>query len=258
MPTLDASSICIALQSSPGEICIQFPGGGRLCASVGVDIGDATEIFRNILAQANAAMMPLQPFFIIFDVLQKVYQCMTAVKKAIGPPPNPGKLVQCLVDLQKAIDELLKLHPALSIPIMIRDLLTAIITGLSGLKNDLQAMIQANARLLAAELRGAELGNLELQAAVDCGKAQLSIEFVNFNEGVKPLSRLIGLVNALLELAEIPGVRCIKIPLDPFTDLSNATTAPIDLAIQALTFVRDLISVPQLPMPPIPKSTDPC
>lgn len=255
IPVPEAASICIELEVGPGEICIELPGGARLCASVGVELGDPAAIFRGLLGDLNAALTPLTPFFNVLDAIKKVFDCIQAVKDAIGPPPDPTPIIQCIPALAAAIDKLLKLLPQYSVPTMIRSILDAIILGLRGLKREIQALIFSAARVLQAELRGAELGNADLVLVADCAAAEFDIEFQNFNAAIAPLSRLIGLLNVFMELAGLP---CIKIPLDPAAEISDAFLDVIDAAIAALEAIRDAIPASPLVLLPIPSSEDPC
>ena len=250
----EASSICIELKVGPGEICIELPGGVTLCASADVEYGDPAAIFRGLLGELNAAMTPLTPFFNILDVVKKIFECIEAIKDAITQL-NPEPIISCLPNLAAAVDKLLKLLPIYSVPSMIRSILTAIILGLEGLKDEISALILSAARVLAAELRGAELGNAELIFIADCAQTEFDIEFQNFNESIKPLSRLIGLMNTFLELAGLP---CIKIPLGPAAEISDAILDVIQAAIDALIIVRNAIPAVPLNLLPIPSPGDPC
>ncbi len=250
----EASSICIALSVGPGEICVELPGGARYCASADVEFGDAAAMFRGLLGELNAAMTPLQPLFNIIDAIKKILDCMNAVKDAVTQL-NPEPIINCLPNLAQAVDKLLKLLPQYSVPLMIRSALDAIILGLGGLKAEISALILSAARVLAAELRGAELANPDLVLAADCARAEFDIEFANYNASIAPLSRLIGLMNVFLELAGLP---CIKIPLDPAAEISDAILDLIDIAIDALTVIRDAIPATPLNLLPIPSSSEPC
>ena len=251
----DANDLCIQAITGPGEICVVLPGGFSLCVQGDVEWDDVASVTKTILGQINTALTPLGPFFTVFDVLVAVFDCIKAVKEAIGPPPNPVKLVQCIENLQVAIDKLLNLHPAISIPKTIKSILTVIISFLQGIRSEMQQLINFFADIAASNLRAAQLGNAELVVVGECSSDQFDTELNNLNESIKPLSRLIGVLNLLLELA---GLDCIQVPLDPLTEATEAALIPIDAAIEFMTFVRDAIPALDFDLGPIPASTDPC
>lgn len=253
LPT--ANDLCIELLQGPGEICVVIPGGFSLCVQGDIEWDDVSSVTKTIMGQINTALTPLGPFFTIFDVLVAVFDCIQAVKDAIGPPPDPSQLIICIQNLQEAIDKLLGLHPAISIPKTVKSILTVVILFLQGVRSEMNQLINFQSDILGAELRAAELGNFELGAAADCCSDQISVELNNLNEGIKPLSRLLGVINLLLELAGLP---CIQVPLDPLDGVSDTALAPIDAAIEFITAVRDAIPALDVPLGAIPASTDPC
>ena len=246
---------CFDLTVGPSELCIEMPGGARLCAVSDIDIGNPSAIVRDLMGQFNAALAPLAPIFNIFDVVIAIKECIDAVVDAVGPPPDPTKLLQCIPGLAEAINKILQLLPPLSIPFMVKSLLSALIVFLEGLKQDLRSAILAAARVANAQLRAAELNNIRLQGIADCIEDNFEIAIVNFNKGAAPLSRLILVLNVFLELAQLP---CIQIPLGPIEGAVDAALVPLDKAIELLTIVRDAIGVPELVLEAIPDPDEPC
>ncbi|MBU0999550.1 hypothetical protein KKG24_04625 [Patescibacteria group bacterium] len=251
----NAADICIRLETGTGEMCIVLPGGITICATLGVETGDVATIARGLIGQLNTAMAPLGPFFTVLDCIMAIFDCIKAVKDSLGPPPDPSKLVKCIPGLAQAVAKLLELHPAVSIPKTIKSALTALIAMMQGLKAELQAMILKLQMIVKAETRAAVLGNMQLLSAINCAHDQLDFQLINLNESLSPISRLIGVINVLMKLA---GQDCIQIPLNAITAVSNEMLAPIDIAIEFLTMIRGFIPVPELLLPPIPLSTDPC
>lgn len=235
----DLADFCIEVQTGAGGLCVRFPGGATLCAQFGVDIGDLGTITRSALGSINAALTPLQPFFNVLDVLVQIVTCMQAIPDCIGPPPNPTKLIDCLPDLVKKLAALLGLIPQLSIPVLVADLLDVMIVGLLALRGELAAMIEQQARLLAAATRASELGNVSLQIVVDCATGNLDAQLVNKQAGMEPLNRLLGVVNALLKLAGLPPIPA----LDSIGELSADALAGLDASIQALETAKASLPV---------------
>ena len=134
---------------------------------------------------------------------------------ALGPPPDPAKLLGCIPGLLEKVNAILKLLPPVSIPFMAKALINALIVYLEGLKQDLRSAILAAARAARTALRAAELNNFRLQATADCVEGSFDIQLVNLNESAKPLSRLILVLNVFLGLAEgtpasNSGLRCCR------------------------------------------------
>ena len=250
-----AEAVCLRLAEGPGELCVLFPGGAKICASYDVEFGDSASIIRGYLGQINTGLAGLAPFFTMLDVIVAIVDCVKAVKDAIGPPPNPTKLVKCMPNLLTALDKLLELHPAISIPKTVKGILRVIIVGLRGLRSELEAFIMQAARVTWAETRGAALGNVDLIVAADCARNQFGIELANLNASMTPLRRLFGVLNALLKLA---GAPCIQVPLDAIETATEAAFIPIDAAIAAVQYAYDAIPIPDLPFPAIPGSQEPC
>ena len=254
-PLPELSQVCITLAESPGELCVEFPGGARVCATLGFEIGDQGTISRSFLGALNSAMAPLQPIFNVLDVIKGIFDCLQAIPDCLGPPPDPTALINCLPDLKKKIDALLKLLPTFSVPIMVKALIQVVITSLQGLRADMAALIAQAGRLEFASIRAAELGNVQLSFAVDCENGNMERQLEYLNASLTPTSRLIGLINVFLGLADKD---CIRIPLNPLGEISEAVLAPIDAAISFLEGVKAAIPALDIQLPPIPKAEDPC
>lgn len=231
--------LCISMSLGPGELCIQMPGGVRLCAQYGFDTGDGGAIVRSLLAQVNSALMPLQPFFMGLDLVKAIVDCVQAVPDAITQL-DPSGIIECVPDMVEKLTALLQLLPQLSIPVMIKHILEALVVALIALRGQLAALIAHNARLIAAGLRATELGNVELQTVIDCATGNLSAQLANHNAAMLPLNRLVGVVNLMLELAGLD-------PIELMPSLGDELTADVldvlDGAISALQIASGAIPV---------------
>lgn len=250
-----ADNLCIQLVQGPGEICVVLPGGFALCVQGDVEWDDVGALAKNLLGQINTALTPLAPFFTVFDVLIALFECIKAVKEAFGPAPNPAKLIECLKNLQEAIDKLLALHPAISIPKTIKSILNVVILFLRGIRTELVQLLNFATEIATALTRATTLGNFELQIAGECASDQFDVELANLNQSVAPLSRLIGVINLLFEIAGLP---CMQIPLGPIKTLSQATLDVVDAAIAFVELIRDAIPSLDLVLGTIPAPEDPC
>lgn len=237
LPPLD--DLCVTLSMGPGEVCIRFPGGGRLCAQYGFDSGDVNEVVRSLMGQVNAGLMPLDPFFKVIEAFKAVVDCVTAVPEAIIQL-DPSGLLECMPEMVKKLAALLALIPQLSVPALVKDILGAVVIALIGIRQEIAACIRQNARLLAAETRAAELGNQDLAAVVVCAKGNLAAQLANHNAGMGPLNRLLGVVNFLLSLAGLPEVELLP---DLGAEVEPEVLDVIDTAITIMQAAADAIPV---------------
>lgn len=239
MPLPDLSAACIALKVSRQELCVTFPGGAEMCVQIPDVVPDPTEMSKQLLAQANAALAPLVPIFNIIDVVIALFNCVKAIPDSLGPPPDPSKLAECLPDLAKKASKLLKLIPQLSLPLLLVGLIDVLLFYLEGMRGQLKAVIAAQVRIAAAATRAAELGNVQLRTIVDCATANLDAHLQNLGESVAPLNRLVGVINLFMELLGLP-----KVPdISSLGDDAEAALVPLDAAIDALKAAHAAIPV---------------
>ncbi len=242
----DLGDFCRPLQTGPGELCIQLPGGAVVCAS-DLESGDAAQIVKGLLAQLNTALAPLAPFFNLLEFVQAVMACISAIPKAIGG--NLPALVDATVDLAKAVDKLVKLIPQLSVPVMIVSSMNVIVQGLIGIRAKLAAIIRHVQRVDLAEATAASTGNAQLAIVASCARDNLEAQMANVNAGFAPLNRLIGLLNAFLELIGLPCIPTVGGIPSAGEDGLDALDATIAI-LQAITAtIPATISLPDLPAP---------
>lgn len=241
---------CVELAATGSEICIFFPGGATFCASYGFELCDPAEVIKPLLAQVNTALAPLTPFLNVLDVLKALVDCVSAIPDSLGPPPDPTAISNCIPGLLEALEKLAELFPPLSLFKLVKSILLAIIAFLVGLRNKIAAFVDQLERIAAAATAAAALGNVRLQAVVDCATGNLDVQLQNLNASVAPLNRLIGLVNTILELAGLP---CIP----TLADLGDFLTDPLDTLIEILQTIADAIPT-SLDLGAIPPPDEPC
>lgn len=249
IPALD--QICINLSTGPGELCVQFPGGTKICAQVGYELGDPSEITRSLVAQVNTALAPMMPIFDIIDFAKALFDCLSAIPDAITNL-DPMPLVDCLPGLHKKLEALLALLPVMSLPLLVKSIIDVVINMLLGLKMELMTLIRQQIRILAAATKAAQVGALQL--VVDCATGNLEASLRNLNSSLLPLNRLVGVLNLLLNAVGLP---CIP-TLAGLSKVADDQLKVIDNAIAILEAIKNLIPVADLHLPPIPAPTDPC
>jgi hypothetical protein len=243
---LDLSSTCVQLSTGPGELCVDI-FGAKLCAQVGYDLGDPGTIVKSMLGQINTALVPLSPFFDILDFIKAITDCVQAIPDCLGPPPDPSKLLKCIPQLIKVVNKILQKIPPFPIFIMVKGILTVIITGLQGVKLKIQALLAQVARITRAALRATQTGNEGLHIVLDCANGNMDAQLHNMNLEFAPLNRLIGIINILLELA---GQDCIP-AIGGIASISADALAPLDAVIKLLQTIQAAIPVGLPPLAPI-------
>lgn len=223
------------------DLCVQFPGGAQICAMDILQAADPFQIIQSLLQAANTALAPLTPIFDIIDVVEAIVMCIQAIPQCLAPP-NPEPLIKCIPVLVAALQKVLSLIPQLSVPIMILEIIKAIIVALEAFISRLEFLIIRNAKLIAAGTAAAAPGNVALKAAFDCATKNFAIDIANLNAALGPLNRLIGIVNLFAAL--IPG---LPNPLIP--NLSNlgadaaAAIEPLNEVVQVLNDIANAIPV---------------
>ena len=237
MPLPDLRTLCIDLDVTPGDLCVTFPGGAEVCLHFPSLVPpDPSEMVKQLFAQINAALAPLQPIFNIIDAVVAIFDCVQAISTL-----DPVKIINCIPNLAERVAALLRLIPLLTIPVLVLQFLDILILFLRGQRNQAFRQLLYIQRILAAELAATRPGNVGLSAAIICSKDDLKNLIKWFNEGATPLNRLIGLINFMMETI---GLGKYAIPdmadVDP-EQLENALIV-YDLTIELLTFLRNAVA----------------
>lgn len=256
--TTDPQALVAEVRAAPSELSIVFPGGVRITASAGFSSGDANAVVESLFGPVNAALAPLNPIFSIFDAIKAIFDAVSAIPKTFGlgeVPPDPTALPKAIPPLAAAVSKLLEMYPPVPIVVMVRGILEALVVALGGLRDRFAALVAHAARVTNAQTRAAQLGGTvgaALQLVADKAQANLEVQVANASAGATPLNRLIGLVNALLELAGLPCIPAFGAP----TELTEAALAPLDAFVSLLQNILALLPFgAPLPLPaPTPGS----
>lgn len=219
----DLAAFCVQTVDGSTEKCITFPGGAKICIP-DPHLGHPLTQVMELLKLVNAALMPLQPFFDVLNVIIAIKECIEAVP---GLLTDPTKLVDAITKLLKAFAKLVKLFPQVSIPIMVKDILVVIAFFLRAIATELDAFVSQTARIAESETLAAELGLDALTAEVSCAQGNMAAEMGNLNAGLGPLANILGLVNLLLKLIGAPE---ISVDLSSSDDPASAIEAMLAIA----------------------------
>ena len=219
IPAIPCTSVTVGDQS----LSVTLPGGASITLQlVSPKIPSPAEAARGLLAEVNTALAPLQPTFVLMKTIGDIYNCFTHLP---APP---------LTDLLADVNKIAGMLPATSVPVMVGKIVDLLIVYLQGIRAQIQDMITALASVAAAATKASTLGNLQLQAAVDCATGKIALQMASARAGGGPLNDLIAVINALLDLI---GASHLPTVGDLGTDPAAALT-PLDVAIAALQAIR--------------------
>jgi hypothetical protein len=201
--------LCFELPEIPSidEVCL--PGG--VCLSYVWDginkIPTASDISMDFFSQIGPAMAPLKPVFDILDTVMSIFNCVKAIPKSILTL-NPQELIDCFPALAKAVDQILKLIPQLSLPKMIKALLHNIATLLRGIASDLK-YIESQLQRIADNIdRAAQLGDHKMNGFLVCAQNDVNETALSTAEALKGIGTIILMVNIFMGLIGGQEVPC--------------------------------------------------
>lgn len=137
---------CITVDSPPSPVQIRFPGGITLEGIPTLEAGIITPLgsVQALLAAAAPALAGLQPVFLIIDAVSKITAVIQAVPQLIAG--NAIEFLDALADAVKAVAALAQLQPALSMPLLLLDLINAITTALQALRDVVTEIAELSAK----------------------------------------------------------------------------------------------------------------
>lgn len=216
--------------------CIPFPGGVQLCAD---SLPNPLDGINSLFAKLNSALAPLVPIFTVIEVLICLKNCITAIPDCLMPP-SPTPIINCSKQLIKTLDQLLKMIPQLSVPLLVVGVIDALIAFITAYRSAISLLIEREAQIIESQTRAASLGNAQMLVLLECSKSNIDIEFNNLSAGMGPVNQLLAIVNGLLDIVGLPCLPGILVP----TSLTEEALKPLDDAIRILRQIRGLIPIP--------------
>jgi hypothetical protein len=240
MPLTDL--VCTTLFPARG-LCVVFPGGSSICATAGLETGDASTVVRSFVGQLSTGLAPVQPTLTLIETALAIKDCLMAIPAMFSVPPQPQRFSEGLASLLAAIDKLLQLLPQVWVPRMVAQIINVLIYSLLAQREEIAVLSRQLARIAASLTKAAKPGNHALVLAIDCAQASYDVSLQNLSAGVEPINQLVHVVNALLDLAQVP----IEFRVPSFdhlgTDLEVALVG-IDAAVAFLQVLADVLPPP--------------
>jgi hypothetical protein len=219
-------------------LCLELPAlePFELTLPGGIEIADV-----NLMAIIQPALTPLVPFFNVIDTLVAIFNCIKAIPDSLGPPPSPGPLVACLGELGKKLARLLKMLPAVSLPLTVVRLLDLAIATLRDARRKLASLQKQMLAVTRMIDRAKKLEDAGLMAIAQCHEANVRQEAANVGKSLASLGRLLGLIELFMGLfggPKVPSLTGLQgRPLDEVLE-------PIDALIKALQAARKAVPIP--------------
>lgn len=221
-------SLCVHIPSLPAPQRLTLPGGASI-------------EHLDLLQVVQPALTPLMPAFDIIEAVVAAFECIKAIPKTIGPPPDPTALASAIPKLAQKVGRLLGLVPQLSLPLTIVGLIDLLIDTLAKTRDQLEHLMKRLEAVSAASALAIELDDPGLADIAQCAQANVAQEAANIGKHLGSLGALVSLLNVFLGMVGGPEV----------PDLSSLGGKPLD---QALAPLDELVSVLQAAraMVPVP------
>jgi hypothetical protein len=249
--------------SNAGCVSLHLPLGMTLGGSASATPGLNFDPMRGLLVNLNGALAPMMPIFKIvgfakdvLDTLESIPNCITQL--------NPQPLISKLEKVTQDIDQLLECLPQLAVPVMLRDLIGALLTYLYGIQGQLRGLLgpanTANALAqLAAPLQQtnpaayAELNGI-VQATLTDGAGYidaLDAQSCAFNSLASAITNVAALIGAPVP----PLLPCFNfsggsMPPTAYISALNAAIDAITVAIDVLTALGAALGGATAPVAP--------
>lgn len=208
MPLPDPSTLCVHVDADTGfpvdaeltfdpfALHVQLPGGLRVDAQ---SVGGSTDVPRQLLAQLNTALAPLQPAFDLIDFALQAKEVFDAVKTL-----NAIKIGNAVAKLPAKVDKLKAYVPQLSVPLLVKSVLAVVVARLEVVNLDLTALEAAQVRIDAAQAKAVALPSSDLAAVADCAQERNDAHLRLLVREAEPLNRLLGIINILCAVVGLP------------------------------------------------------
>jgi hypothetical protein len=192
---LDLAVLCQPIPGMPQELKLTLPGGVDLKTIVFSSLPPSLFGYANqVLNMADTAMAPLTPVFKIIETIAAIQKCLTAIPGILGPPPNPKKLLDALVELGQKVEELASLMPIFSIPVLMLQLIDTLIGTIDGAASELSSLAVYTKQIQQAQFVAAQAPGLI--ALISCAQQSRDTQMSNVEKVFASINVFIDVINA--------------------------------------------------------------
>jgi len=225
---------CIDVGVEDRELCIRVPGGVTLCASPpGIIAPPPDELAQYLMGSANAALAPLNPIFDLINAIVSIKDALLAI-----PTFDFPTLLEAVETLTESITNLASVVPAVSVPVLILDMMTMLLKYLQGTLDKLEAMLEQEQRIAEARNLAIEEGLTDLLTSVECAEEQMAQLMEGLQSSAGPIGNIITLMNNLGSLIGLPPIE-----FDLGGDNVQETIDSLTELVDTLVTIRDAIPV---------------
>lgn len=230
---LDITGLTSPVPAAAPAVSIRFPGGIRMSGALPT-VHPATKLENAAMAlgRATSGLGPLSAVFAVIEAVIAIKDFAVAVPALIV---DPEPVVEAIKDLVKAVSKLLSLIPALSLPILIYDVIVATICLLEGLVLELAVLAAQIEKIETVEAQAVTVPALAPIAAA--ARVDVATQMGNLQATLGEVGSIIGVVNAMGEPLGLPQ---IPVGTDMGSDPTAAVVVLTDL-VNVLTAIRDAI-----------------
>lgn len=210
---------CVKLPEAKGACSVRFPGGVVIEAMPSLGDGEferGIALFRAM----TPALAGLAPFFTVLQAVLAIVDFCKALATL-----NPVDIANALAAFTQAVNKLLAIVPAVSIPLLIKDLLTCMISFLAGVLEKLVALQAQIARIAEARAVGIELNLPEIEVLMQCADDNVELYLEHLSASMGVFGSLWGVIQLFADLAGIGAL----VP-----DIVFDTTGDLDEVIESL------------------------
>lgn len=209
---------------------VRFPGGIQMSAQLPTTSPSSNlENAAMLLGRVTAGLGPLGAVFSVIEAVLAIKDFADAVPKLLT---EPTAVVEAIVELGKKVSKLVSLIPQLSFPIMLFDMVEAMVTLLEGLQVELAALVAQQDQIALAE---AELPNAPgLGPVIDQATADVATQSDNLGSILVDVDAIIGIINIFAQVLGIQVPASGSLPNDP--------GEAIDALDPLIKILRDLLN----------------
>lgn len=176
---------------------MRFPGGGVIDAMNAPGDGDF-ERGLNVFRAMTPALAALAP---VFALIQAVLAVKDFVDAFTSFPPDFVKLVAAIDKFSVSVQKLVAIAPPVSVPLLIKDLLTCMVSFLGGVVSLLLEVQRQQQRIDAARARGIDLNLPEIEDLMDCAQENITLYLQHIAFSMGSIATLWGVIQVLADAA---------------------------------------------------------
>ena len=228
---------CSVLPDVPSPLGVTLVGGLRIEAIPALSSGIITELAQanSIMVQLGPALAGLNPVFVIIRAVQSIFKVIEAVP-GIVTPDGLVEFTQALHDAAEAIQDLIKLNPATSVPVMIFGSAGVISAGLTAVKNTLTSVQASIEQADALIQEGIDAAIPSLEATGECAKELAEATAAHAIASLGPIDSLLGVVKTIADLAGLGS----QVP--SLGDLSGESIDAVIEVLDATILILDVLA----------------